>query len=412
MKRKVFERERKGKTRLRKASTKEASHIHSRESDDKAELSAGLAALRRGSSQALTPDAIRALQRHVSNGGLQRLAGEEGFVAPSSLEADLEREQGGGHPLSTPIRGEMEGAFGADFGAVRVHTDGKADELSRGLGAHAFAHGRDIYFADGEYAPATTSGKHLLAHELAHVVQQGAGAKLIVGGAHDLAEREADRAADAVVRAIRAGETTVRRQVEPEEEEEEEELLQPIRRQVDEVEEGQIVMNAVSREDLAAHLVAFGRSQLDSLPARWAAGDARFYMDLSEKTAGALNLSSEMLDAWESTVQGFISWRRDVFLLDCALWHDSLQHAAEVFAFGGYVGEQDLSSDRYGELEERFWLEYGAYAGWPDTVDVEGWAYNRLCDSWNEFVWSRITGAVSQILSMATQSATGGEGGE
>ncbi len=407
MKRKVFERKRKGKTRLRRVSEREPSFSRSPVKDHRAELSAGLDALRRGSSQALTAETVRALQRHMGNGALQRLAREEGFVGDPSLEADLEREQGGGRPLSSPVRGEMEGAFGADLSGVRVHTDGKADELSRGLGAHAFAHGRDIYFADGEYAPATTSGQHLLAHELAHVVQQGAGAKLIVGGAHDPAEKEADRAANEVVRAIRAGETGVGRQSA-----EHEDFAWSLRRQVDDVEEGDIVMNAVSREDLVVHLVAFGRSQLDSLPARWAAGDARFYMDLSEKTAGALNLSSEMLGAWESTVQWFIRRRRDVFLLDCAGWHDSLQDAAEAFAFAGDVGEQDLSSDRYGELEKRFWLEYGAYAGVPDTVDVEGWAYNRLCDSWNEFVWSRITGAVSQILSMATQSAAGGEGGE
>jgi hypothetical protein len=67
----------------------------------------------------------------------------------------------------------MERRFGADFGGVRIHTDGNAARMSRQLGADAFTIGHDVYFAPGHYAPASDRGRHLLAHELAHTIQQG-----------------------------------------------------------------------------------------------------------------------------------------------------------------------------------------------------------------------------------------------
>jgi hypothetical protein len=67
----------------------------------------------------------------------------------------------------------MESAFGQDFSGVRVHTDSKAGSLSENLHARAFTVGRDIAFASGEYRPGTLIGDALIAHELAHVVQQG-----------------------------------------------------------------------------------------------------------------------------------------------------------------------------------------------------------------------------------------------
>ncbi|MDY6874284.1 MAG: DUF4157 domain-containing protein [Chloroflexota bacterium] len=64
--------------------------------------------------------------------------------------------------------------FGRDFSQVRLHTDSQADRSARAFGARAMTMGRDIVFASGEYAPQSRSGRHLLAHELTHVVQQGA----------------------------------------------------------------------------------------------------------------------------------------------------------------------------------------------------------------------------------------------
>ncbi|WP_263354542.1 eCIS core domain-containing protein [Acidicapsa acidisoli] len=78
----------------------------------------------------------------------------------------------GGHPLDTDTRSFMESRFGQDFTHVRVHTDAKAAVSSRSIQALAYTSGADIAFAPGQYSPGTDRGKHLLAHELAHVVQQ------------------------------------------------------------------------------------------------------------------------------------------------------------------------------------------------------------------------------------------------
>jgi hypothetical protein len=72
----------------------------------------------------------------------------------------------------------MEPRFGRDFGAVRVHTGGRAAGLAKGLRAQAFTRGADVYFAAGKYAPESSAGKRLLAHELAHTLQQGGGKSL------------------------------------------------------------------------------------------------------------------------------------------------------------------------------------------------------------------------------------------
>jgi hypothetical protein len=79
----------------------------------------------------------------------------------------------GGRPLSHDLRAYFEPRFGHDFSQVRVHTDGDAAQAARGVQARAYTLGRDIVFGAGQYAPATSAGRHLLAHELTHVVQQG-----------------------------------------------------------------------------------------------------------------------------------------------------------------------------------------------------------------------------------------------
>ena len=102
-----------------------------------------------------------------------------------------------GKPLERSVRDAMAQRFGHDFGAVRVHADAAADASARSLGAAAFTCGQDIYFAAGGYRPDTADGRVLLAHELAHTVQQQDGTSAAPAAA---AEREAAAAGAAFAR--------------------------------------------------------------------------------------------------------------------------------------------------------------------------------------------------------------------
>ncbi len=82
-----------------------------------------------------------------------------------------------GREMEPATRREMESRIGFDFGRVRLHTDARAGESAQGLSARAYTVGSDVVFAPGRYAPQTTEGRHLLAHELTHVVQQTSGAE-------------------------------------------------------------------------------------------------------------------------------------------------------------------------------------------------------------------------------------------
>ena len=89
--------------------------------------------------------------------------------AQPDLESRLNASKGGGSPLPNEVRSFMEPRFGTDFSHVRVHTDGKAVQMNRELGARAFTHGSHIYYG-ARNAPAKDE---LTGHELTHVVQQG-----------------------------------------------------------------------------------------------------------------------------------------------------------------------------------------------------------------------------------------------
>jgi hypothetical protein len=89
-----------------------------------------------------------------------------------NLESRLQSSKGGGSPMPDNIRSQMEGAFGADFSGVRVHTDISAVQMNKDLGAQAFTHGNDIYFNSGKYDTDSKVGQQLLSHELTHTIQQ------------------------------------------------------------------------------------------------------------------------------------------------------------------------------------------------------------------------------------------------
>jgi hypothetical protein len=78
-----------------------------------------------------------------------------------------------GRPLEASTRGFMEQRFGHDFSRVRVHDDGRAAASARAINARAYSSGSQIVFGEGRHTPGLSTGRRLLAHELAHVVQQG-----------------------------------------------------------------------------------------------------------------------------------------------------------------------------------------------------------------------------------------------
>lgn len=120
-------------------------------------------------------------------------AGAQGGEVDGATDASIRQAAGGGRPLDADVQRTMEAGFGVDFSAVRVHDDAGADQLNRSLGARAFTTGPDIFFRQGEFSPQTPSGEELLAHELTHVVQQGAagaGAEVVHRSADDAIQRQ------------------------------------------------------------------------------------------------------------------------------------------------------------------------------------------------------------------------------
>ena len=115
---------------------------------------------------------------------------------PRSVEHVLD---GPGQPLDAGTRAFMESRFQHDFSKVRVHAGDDAAASAKSINAHAYATGRHVVFDRGGYAPDTEAGRKLLAHELAHVVQQRGDPDrrpTEIGRADDPAEREADAIAD------------------------------------------------------------------------------------------------------------------------------------------------------------------------------------------------------------------------
>jgi hypothetical protein len=103
-----------------------------------------------------------------------------------------------GHTLDPETQAFFEARFGQGLGHVRVHTDARASQSARAVNALAYTVGRDIVFAPGRFAPSANEGRRLLAHELAHVIQQRdvTGIPERVSDPSDPLERDADRMAN------------------------------------------------------------------------------------------------------------------------------------------------------------------------------------------------------------------------
>lgn len=187
----------------------------------------------------LGPAGMLGLQRAVGNAGVGAVVEDERSSVHDVVSS------GGGAPLDTAVREDMEGRFGQDFSDVRVHTGSAAHDSAKSVNAQAYTVGSNIVFQRDKYDTSSDAGKHMLAHELTHVVQQrsgpvdgtDAGGGVKVSDPSDRFERDAVANADRVMSAPAApvqrcedhgahgdhaahGEAAVQREEAPAEEEE------------------------------------------------------------------------------------------------------------------------------------------------------------------------------------------------
>jgi uncharacterized protein DUF4157 len=199
---------------------------------DESESALAMNAALAGRLDAAGPAGVVGLQRAAGNAGTASLLEEERSPVHDVVGS-------GGAPLEPGLRADMEGRFGQDFGDVRIHNDGAAHHSAKSVNAQAYTVGSDIVFQRDNYDPASDAGKHMLAHELTHVVQQrngpvdgtDAGGGVKVSDPSDRFEREAVANADQVmsgpapaampgVQRMSADGAAVQREEAPEEEEE------------------------------------------------------------------------------------------------------------------------------------------------------------------------------------------------
>lgn len=146
---------------------------------------------------------LTAPEHPIASGLLRRQADGNG-VHDGAEAAVATASQSSGFSLPTSIMRKFESSLGADLSSVRVHAGAESAAAASAVGARAYTTGQDIHFAAGQYDPTSANGEHLLAHEVAHTVQQRGGTptrqnKLEVSTPFDAAEHEADRAANAMV---------------------------------------------------------------------------------------------------------------------------------------------------------------------------------------------------------------------
>ncbi len=121
---------------------------------------ASIPAVQRKSSE---PDEEMVMRKEKSSGET---------AASSSFQSALNASKGQGTKLNNGLKNSFESKFGENFQNVKIHNNSRSHQLASEINAKAFTLGEDIYFNEGEYQPGSREGKHLLAHELTHVVQQ------------------------------------------------------------------------------------------------------------------------------------------------------------------------------------------------------------------------------------------------
>jgi hypothetical protein len=100
-----------------------------------------------------------------------------GTNVSEGIAQSIQEMNGKGGTIDNATQSFMSSRFGNDLTQVKIHTNNDAIQLNRRLNAKAFTVGNDIYFNEGQYNPASTEGKHLLAHEITHTMQQPTGIK-------------------------------------------------------------------------------------------------------------------------------------------------------------------------------------------------------------------------------------------
>ncbi|MGH3767874.1 MAG: DUF4157 domain-containing protein [Pseudonocardiaceae bacterium] len=151
-----------------------------------------------GRTDVLGPAGLLGLQRAVGNAGVSAMVEEERSPVLNVVGS------GGGAPLDTDTRADMESRLGHDFSDVRVHTDSRAHDSAQAVNAHAYTVGSNVVFQRDKYDTSSMEGRTMLAHELTHVVQQRngpvdgtpAGDGIQVSDPSDRFEREASANAD------------------------------------------------------------------------------------------------------------------------------------------------------------------------------------------------------------------------
>ena len=132
------------------------------------------------------------LQRKPLSQNISSLAQAAGENISSSLDNVINSSKGGGRRMDNNTQSFMSTRFGINFNHVKIHDDDQAAKMTGQLHARAFTVGNDIYFNYGQYQPRSQPGKHLLAHELTHVLQQQKGEQIIQqDGVKDPLEKEA-----------------------------------------------------------------------------------------------------------------------------------------------------------------------------------------------------------------------------
>ena len=117
------------------------------------------------------------VQRKPLASFVQRKEKEDGNTISDATHNQVEATRGGGSAMPANTKTFMESRFGIDFSNVRIHSGGYASQLSNQLNAQAFTLNNDIYFNSGKFSPEFSEGKHLLAHELTHTIQQSGNAR-------------------------------------------------------------------------------------------------------------------------------------------------------------------------------------------------------------------------------------------